>query len=75
MRVGVVDHPHQRGVVDDQRMRLGQQFVLLGGIEGLLGLVDQRVDLRVFVAAPVDADRRDLARMEEADDGVKGIRG
>jgi class 3 adenylate cyclase len=31
MRVGVVHHPHQHGVVDDQRMRLRQQFVLLGG--------------------------------------------
>jgi hypothetical protein len=41
-------------------MRLRQQFVLLGGIESLLGFVDQRVDFRVLVAAPVDADRRDL---------------
>jgi len=32
----VVHHPHQRGVVDDQRMRLRDQFVLLGGIERLL---------------------------------------
>ena len=61
MRVGVVHHPHQHRVVDDQRMRLRHQLVLLGGIEGLLGFVDQRIDLRVLVAAPVDADRRDLA--------------
>ena len=68
-------HPDQRRVVDDQRVRLRQQFVLLGDIECLLGLVDQRVDLRVLVAAPVDADRRDLAGVEEAHDGVERVRG
>ena len=75
VRVGVVHHPHQRGVVDDLGVRLRQQFVLPGDIEVLLGLVDQRIDLRVLVAAPVDADRRDLAGVEEADDGVQRIRG
>ena len=70
VRIGVVHHPHQRGVVDDQSMRLRQQFVLLGDVKILLGLVDQRIDLRVLVAAPVDADRRDLAGVEEADDGA-----
>ena len=43
VRVGVVHHPDQSGVVDDQRMRLRQQFVLLLGVERGLGLVDQRV--------------------------------
>src|SRR2546430_6207119 len=37
--VGVVHHPDQRGVVDDQRRRLRQYLVLLPGIEGLLDLV------------------------------------
>ena len=75
VRVGIVHHPHQHGVVDHERMRLRDQVVLLGGIEGLLRLVDQRIDLGVLVAAPVDADRRDLTRMEEADDGVERVRG
>ena len=60
MRIGVVHYPHQRGIVHDQRMRLRQQFILFGGIEGLLGLINQRIDFRILVAAPVDADRRDL---------------
>ena len=75
VRVGVVDDPDQHGIVDDQRVRLRDQIVLLGGVERLLGLVDQRVHLRVLVAAPVDADRRDLVGGEEADDGVERIGG
>ncbi len=71
MRVGVVHHPHQRGVVDDLGVSLRQQFVLPGDVESLLGFVDQRIDLRILVAAPVDADRRDLAGMEEPHDGVE----
>jgi hypothetical protein len=46
-------------------MRLRQQFVLPGRIEGLLGLVDQGIDLGIPVAAPVHADRRDLAGVEK----------
>ena len=73
MRVGVVHDPDQRGVVDDQGVRLRQQFVLPGDVESLLGLVDQRIDLRVLVAAPVDADGGDLAGVEEAHDGVERV--
>ncbi len=36
MRVGVVHHPDQYRVIDHERMGLGDQLVLLGGIEGFL---------------------------------------
>ena len=51
MRVGVMYHPHQHGVIDDRGMRLRQQFILPGAIKGLFGFVDQRIDFRIFVAA------------------------
>jgi hypothetical protein len=47
MRIDVM-HPHQHGAVDDQRTRLRQQPILLGWIESLLGLIDQRIDLRLL---------------------------
>jgi hypothetical protein len=52
MRVGVEHDPYQDRVVDDKCMRL-RQHVLYLGVECLPGLVDQRVDLGVSVAAPV----------------------
>jgi hypothetical protein len=54
-------------------VRLRQQRVLFLGIEGALRFVDDGVCLGVRVPAPVDADWRHLARMEEADDGVERI--
>src|SRR6266446_9015640 len=73
MWVGVVHHPHQHGIVDNRAVRLRHQLVLLLRIEGALGLIDDGIDLRVRIPAPVDADRRNLAGMEEADDGVERI--
>src|SRR5882762_11986268 len=75
MRVGVVHHPDQDRIVHDRLMRLRQQRVLPGRIEGLLRLVDEGVDFRVRIPPPIDPDRRDLARMEETDDGVERIGG
>ena len=75
MRVGVFHHPDQRGVIDDELVRLYDQLVLLRRLEGLLGFVDQGIDLGVGIIPPIDPDRRDLARMKEADDGVERIGG
>src|ERR1700704_1713745 len=75
VRVGVVHHPDQDRVVHDRLVRLRQQLVLPGRIEGLLRIVDEGVDFRVRIPAPVDTDRRDLAGMEETNDGVERIGG
>src|SRR4029077_17572115 len=62
MRIGVVHDPHEHGVVNHQFVRCGHQLVLLCGIESALGFVDDGVNLRIRIPAPIDADWRNLAR-------------
>ena len=50
----VARFPGQFGKLDAQAIvafQDSQQFILLGWVERLLGLVDQRIDFRVFVTA------------------------
>ncbi len=66
-------HPHKERLVDFLGVDLGQERIALTGVKCLRGGVEQLVDLRVAVVAPIDPVGRGQVRAQKAGKARIGI--